>query len=315
MSNYLQNLIAKSFNQVEVARPRLASLFEPLSPGVPGAFGEIHPAETPDFERPPEDGHSTGTAQDRKDGQLNRALPLPTRKQPPQESETPVWRGNQQPVTFQQQTAEAQSPGHQTTPQQRMNFQPPAPQEIEKAPEESHSSKRRFLNFTEPGRQPTRQRKGETGLKDSLLPDHARTEKDEKHSWQQSHSKSHVPTRMQNAREQIRRPINNQPAKQERKASSPADLPLAAEANKIGLQPRIALRVESQKASGNLTPGPHLPLAQQSEIQAAPTINVTIGRIEVRATTPATQPRRQPPGAQTMSLDEYLRRRNQGGAR
>jgi hypothetical protein len=48
---------------------------------------------------------------------------------------------------------------------------------------------------------------------------------------------------------------------------------------------------------------------------AAPTITVTIGRIEVRATTtqaPAKQPRGAP---EVMSLDEYLRRRSGGGAR
>ena len=35
MSNYLNNLVAKSLNQTEVVQPRLASLFEPLpmSPG------------------------------------------------------------------------------------------------------------------------------------------------------------------------------------------------------------------------------------------------------------------------------------------
>jgi len=50
-----------------------------------------------------------------------------------------------------------------------------------------------------------------------------------------------------------------------------------------------------------------------SELQP-PTINVTIGRVEVKATTPSTSPKRNTRTTSTMSLDEYLQRR-QGGAR
>jgi len=50
--------------------------------------------------------------------------------------------------------------------------------------------------------------------------------------------------------------------------------------------------------------------------EAAPTIQVTIGRVEVRATPPPApapqRPRAKPP---VMSLDEYLRQRNRGGQR
>jgi hypothetical protein len=43
-----------------------------------------------------------------------------------------------------------------------------------------------------------------------------------------------------------------------------------------------------------------------------PTIHVTIGRIEVKAATPALAPKRGTPASPTMSLDEYLRRRSGG---
>jgi hypothetical protein len=46
----------------------------------------------------------------------------------------------------------------------------------------------------------------------------------------------------------------------------------------------------------------------------APTIHVTIGRIEVRASTPPAKPVRGPKAATVMSLEEYLRRRAKGGA-
>jgi hypothetical protein len=44
-----------------------------------------------------------------------------------------------------------------------------------------------------------------------------------------------------------------------------------------------------------------------------PTIHVAIGRIEVRATTPPALPHKQRPIPKTMSLDEYLGKRGNGG--
>lgn len=61
-----------------------------------------------------------------------------------------------------------------------------------------------------------------------------------------------------------------------------------------------------------------VPAAPAEEpVTAAPTIHVTIGRVEVRAATPADtrgaqRPAQRPTGV--MSLEEYLRRRKQGGA-
>jgi hypothetical protein len=50
--------------------------------------------------------------------------------------------------------------------------------------------------------------------------------------------------------------------------------------------------------------------------EPAPTIQVTIGRIEIRATPPpASTPKRERSKPPVMSLDEYLRQRNQGGQR
>lgn len=58
----------------------------------------------------------------------------------------------------------------------------------------------------------------------------------------------------------------------------------------------------------------HVPLTR-SDAQAQPTVHVTIGRIEIRAVQspqPAAKARGTTP---VMNLDDYLRRRNQGGAR
>jgi hypothetical protein len=75
----------------------------------------------------------------------------------------------------------------------------------------------------------------------------------------------------------------------------------------------------SQLRHGQVVPRPLAPLRREQVVyQAAeppmPTINVTIGRIEVKASPPAAappQPRK--PQPTLMSLDEYMRRRNDGG--
>lgn len=46
-----------------------------------------------------------------------------------------------------------------------------------------------------------------------------------------------------------------------------------------------------------------------------PTINVTIGRVEIRATSPPARPRAQPKPASVLSLEDYLRQRANGGRR
>ena len=51
----------------------------------------------------------------------------------------------------------------------------------------------------------------------------------------------------------------------------------------------------------------------EAESKETPTINVTIGRIEVRAVTQVVQNRPKPKGPAPMSLDEYLRGRTGGG--
>ena len=55
--------------------------------------------------------------------------------------------------------------------------------------------------------------------------------------------------------------------------------------------------------------------APQASAEPAPTIQVTIGRIEVRATSPAAPPQKQKAVSPAMSLEEYLgRRARRGGA-
>jgi len=71
---------------------------------------------------------------------------------------------------------------------------------------------------------------------------------------------------------------------------------------------REMLRPE-RGAKSTAGPGP------QASAEPAPTIQVTIGRIEVRATSPAAPPQKQKAASPAMSLEEYLgRRARRGGA-
>jgi hypothetical protein len=75
------------------------------------------------------------------------------------------------------------------------------------------------------------------------------------------------------------------------------------------VRPRVGLPNENPRAGNNSVMPVALPAAEP-----APVINVTIGRIEVRATIPATSARKQPSAKPLMSLDEYLQRRTRGGS-
>ncbi len=76
------------------------------------------------------------------------------------------------------------------------------------------------------------------------------------------------------------------------------------------VEPRITRRAEARAAAFRQAEA-------QSKAEPAPTINVTIGRIEIRATAPASRPaaRRETESAAPMSLEDYLRRRGGGGGR
>lgn len=78
----------------------------------------------------------------------------------------------------------------------------------------------------------------------------------------------------------------------------------------IVVYPRIAAPFESRNATHD-APSP----SSLTDSQPAPTIHVTIGRVEVRAMLPVTPPRKQSPPAPLMGLDEYLRKRTKGDGR
>ena len=75
------------------------------------------------------------------------------------------------------------------------------------------------------------------------------------------------------------------------------------------LQPRPVSPVPPR-----LNPVSQPAFGESSNLRAAevPTIQVTIGRIEIRATPPAAPVPKPRPASPTLSLDDYLRQRNEG---
>ena len=79
---------------------------------------------------------------------------------------------------------------------------------------------------------------------------------------------------------------------------------------------RAARRESNRLEMGTRRTTPHASLASQDEtvpVATAPTIQVTIGRIEVRATPPPAPRQKARPGPTVMSAEDYLHQRARGG--
>ncbi|HEY2714256.1 MAG TPA: hypothetical protein VGI60_17230 [Chthoniobacterales bacterium] len=81
--------------------------------------------------------------------------------------------------------------------------------------------------------------------------------------------------------------------------------------------PKPAVRIEKARTVKAIVPAiRNVPHAPSTPAQVAPAINVTIGRVEIRATTPRSSPQRaQPKSSKVLSLENYLRQRAKGGQR
>jgi hypothetical protein len=250
-----------------------------------------------------------------KSFELKRNLRLTTDSELPEEKiETSVWRANQQ----KQQSAEPQIPGQQTIAQNRLTLQSAAPQEGEKGFQKNHSPDLRIASLNQPGVSPMPQPNSDITRRNAASKDRSLLQQEETNVLKESlqaNAKIFLPTSLHNTPTPIRKPLNATQSEPERKESNIAYLPVTRQAGKVNVQPQVAMPVEYQQSPDRLRPSIQQPTPPQSEAQVTPTINVTIGRIEVRATTqPAAPKRKQPSAAPTMSLEEYLRRRNRGGA-
>lgn len=112
----------------------------------------------------------------------------------------------------------------------------------------------------------------------------------------------------------IERMVNEHPAYKDQGNEYPANQPGVNELHPL---PGIARRAEDiqvmTQTSRRRTLGPGERMLAQSS--ASPSISVTIGRIEIRATPPTGPPQKKQAAPRPKGLDEYLRQRNEGGRR
>ena len=311
MSNYLNNLVAKSLNQTEVVQPRVASLFEPLpmSPGsvagqgfnIEQLMGTAMSDET-EFE-----------AQSRE--RISTVLPIESTRE--RRSRIPDLRSP--PIT--PQPLSNAFPTEETSPA-------PPPYQPSSAP-------------VQPIVTPLSVR-GE-----QLPPPSASLEPFPVNREASDASGPRHPT--EQPRLPVREPTVIQPSVSELVVSSkepsptaelPPELfflqttnPVVPKASALPNQPLVPAPAESTAIPGSTsTPPSSTAVSVITQIapsvksipqnfmeggdtpQPSPTIQVTIGRIEVRATPPpATSVAKSRPASSAMSLEEYLRQR--GGAK
>jgi hypothetical protein len=279
MSNYLNSLVARQLNRESLVQPRLPSLFEPppFASALPrGQRAAIDPLAVESVEADSSVARLPETGHPIK---IPSGLPSPF---PSSSDEAPgtVWRGRQQMASSPLLSAEL-------TPD-KPGVTPPV-----------------AIPQTQAAMLPLSRTQITTATMTPLPPENAT-----------------VP------RQNVRQPSSPPAATTERqgKANDQAtsappmratiDVAAAVDATKHGVeskknrrivQPRVVPHVENRRAA-NDSVATQLPTSEPS-----PVVNVTIGRIEVRAIAPATPSRKQPSAKPLMSLDEYLQRRTRGG--
>lgn len=356
MSNYLNNLVAKSLGSIHssptaVARPRLASVFEPLS-GVGGAAvaaatvsGATARARQP---QPQDNRHSEASP---SEALTSQPTGKPARALATQEAPPAVWRGrlDAPAAAFDVGRAASDSPAviadeasapaamRQQSQRQKAALLPDSsprstPTTPAGATDDSHSSRqattgerfaRNLVSTPATGRHERESQRAASAPvvspADNFFGD------DQTHS---AEAQAKPPRRAsrQDGRQallpEVAQPLSRSTldaasetadgARQRDGAASPR------RANRIVARPRSSFEAEAPtrgEATGIALPSsPQSQLAQEAPAMQ-PTISVTIGRIEIKATPSAPQPRQRPQaaGAPILSLDEYLRKRHSGG--
>ena len=289
MSNYLNHLMAKSLNQVEAIQPRLHSRFEPVSPL---SFSPVVTAEellshqdssiettnqtqTPKLKTQPERFSSDvdSSSEDEK-SKDNSARLQPRQGQLPANSHIEIPPNKRQVIP-------KQSEQHQASSLTDVPLNPSSKSD----PQESSSSPKQPLS-----------------------------PRSDDHSGASNHPATNSPSLQVNSDTELAKQI-----------ISPSTSSLLAEE-------RTNITASSTKPSSSLQPitkensvnslsqtSPLQPIKNDvamnppsSQPTATPTIQVNIGRIEIRATQPQPSKPKTRPKSATLSLDEYLQQRAKG---
>ncbi len=302
MSDYLWNVAARALNQATVVRPRLAPLYgaPDLSPEL--ADIESRRAESPSGERP-----------------LVLARPTQTNR-PTVVKPQPVEVESIQLKTPQQKQTESIAPvgwfENKTATRRRPDFEiplmKPFPGVQEQRVQEQHDQEQRVQeqrvqaptqqDFAAPSMPvPALQKQSSPPLVDSNpqpRSNNARTEKDLRWIATPESADPRVATPMSEINRDARVPSQLKPSVTSTQQKEP---PNPQEARPRAIPVEVTRALHQSPVSKNTTPEP------------VPIIHVTIGRIEVRAI-PAAQPMRLAASKSTSSnLEEYLKRRAQGG--
>jgi hypothetical protein len=330
MSNYINNLIARTQHTAEVVRPRLPSLFEPPLVAARAELYEIDEAIDPVAPlaiQPPLDEEAKPGSPPARQIEVNRvrkkfiapqteaeiAHNAPLTNAPSTSAELPDWRGIQ------------------------LLSQPPDVASISSPPLTGHSMTQPVSTVRSPERtaNQNRQETDSHSLIDEPQderPPGVIEEKQVSHRSPGPAAPPHLvavagPSRLPPALQAkdnppaasppdppLRRPAHERVAHQGLEEAQKQGSPIESNATRIVVQPRLSRREEDQATVAGYHSGQGRLDLHSHEPPPMPTINVTIGRIEVKALPPpVTRSRPQKNAGQLMSLDEYMRRRKHGG--
>lgn len=311
MSNYLNNLVAKSLNQTEVVQPRLASLFEPLpmSPGsvagqdfnleqlIGTATSDETEFEAQSRERtstvPPIELHREGRSRtpDRRSPPITPqplSVPFPTEETSPT---PPPYQPSSAPL--QPMVTPVSVRGEQLLSRSASLEPFPVNREATDASQPRHPTEQPRLPVLEP-----------TVIQPSVS-ELVVSSKEQSPTAELPPELSFLQTTnplVPKASALPNQPLVPAPAESTAIPGSTSTPPSSTAAIVVSTQVTPSVKSVAQNfIEGSDTPQP------------LPTIQVTIGRIEVRATPPpAPSPAKSRPASPTMSLEEYLRQRGGG---
>jgi len=345
MSNYLNNLVAKSLNQTEVVQPRLASLFEPLprSPGsVAGQAFNIEQligtatSEEAEFEAQSRERISTVLPSEPPRERRSRTPDLrsPPITPHPLSNPFPTEETSPAPPPYQPSSAPVQT----TVTPLSVSSNPLPTEETSPTPLPYQPSSAPVQTIVTPLSIRGEQLPPPSASLEPFPANREASDANEpRHPTEQARLPVLEPTVIESS---VSEPIvsSKEPSPT---AELPPELfflqktnPVVSKASALPNQPLVPAPAEltaipgstSTPASstavsvGNLQIAPSVKSLAQDFMeggdtpQPSPTIQVTIGRIEVRATPPpATSLAKSRPASPAMSLEEYLRQR--GGAK
>lgn len=243
MSNFLNNLVARTLNIAPVVQPRIASRFEPVGAGAP-----VVPDQSVEVEAP--------------------AQPEPPR------------------VTTTTNVVETQVAG----PKPKPIVIPPTPQQV------INTVRNTYVESHEVVQVPIVERVRE------------RT-----HTETRIHTEKSTDSRLEIRENRILEPprvIEKDRPNQRLNIVEPA--PVAKEASVPTPQPPIVPRVVTRIEPAPVAPVPRFEVPPVVQPEPAETINVTIGRVDVRAVFSSQAPKASVRSSSTTSLDDYLKQRSEG---